>query len=248
MPRLKPPFPAIAGLYAKPTVVNNVETLSTVPHIIAMGGAEYAKIGVNKSTGTRIVAISGHVKKPGNYEVEFGMHVPRHDLRPRGRHPRRTRAQVLPARRRVVPVARRASTSTSTRRYDMDFVQQNLGTTLGSGAVMVFDETDRSGARRVAAREVLRARVVRQVHAVPRGHGLDREGALPHVARTGPARRPRPAHRRRRGHLAERRERAVHADDDLPARPERGLADREPRQVLPRRDRGPPRRRRRSAA
>ena len=51
MPRLKPPFPAIAGLYAKPTVVNNVETLSTVPHIVQMGGAAYAEIGVNKSTG-----------------------------------------------------------------------------------------------------------------------------------------------------------------------------------------------------
>ena len=72
MPRLKPPFPAIAGLYAKPTVVNNVETLSTVPHIVTMGGAAYAEIGVNKSTGTRVVAISGHVKKPGNYEIEFG--------------------------------------------------------------------------------------------------------------------------------------------------------------------------------
>ena len=72
MPRLKPPFPAIAGLYAKPTVVNNVETLSTIPHIVKMGGAAYAEIGVNKSTGTRIVAISGHVKKPGNYEIEFG--------------------------------------------------------------------------------------------------------------------------------------------------------------------------------
>src|SRR6185295_7650388 len=71
MPRLKPPFPAIAGLYAKPTVVNNVETLSTVPHIVAMGGAAYAELGVNKSTGTRIVAISGHVKKPGSYEIEF---------------------------------------------------------------------------------------------------------------------------------------------------------------------------------
>jgi NADH-quinone oxidoreductase subunit F len=67
MPRLRPPFPAIAGLYAKPTVVNNVETISTVPHIIDMGGEEYAKLGVNKSTGTRIFSVSGHVNKPGNY-------------------------------------------------------------------------------------------------------------------------------------------------------------------------------------
>jgi NADH-quinone oxidoreductase subunit F len=72
MPRLKPPFPAIEGLYAKPTVVNNVETLSTVPHIVKMGGEVYAEKGVGRSTGTRIAAISGHVKKPGNYEVAFG--------------------------------------------------------------------------------------------------------------------------------------------------------------------------------
>src|SRR6185295_7658311 len=73
MPRIKPPFPAVQGLYAKPTVVNNVETLSTVPHILAMGGAEYAKLGVGRSTGTRLFSVSGHVKKPGNYEVELGM-------------------------------------------------------------------------------------------------------------------------------------------------------------------------------
>jgi NADH-quinone oxidoreductase subunit F len=54
MPRIRPPFPAIEGLYAKPTVVNNVETLSTLPHIILMGGDEYAKLGVGRSTGTRI--------------------------------------------------------------------------------------------------------------------------------------------------------------------------------------------------
>ena len=73
MPRIRPPFPAIAGLYAKPTVVNNVETLSAVPHIVTIGGAEYAKIGVNRSTGTRIFSVSGHVNRPGNYEVELGV-------------------------------------------------------------------------------------------------------------------------------------------------------------------------------
>jgi NADH-quinone oxidoreductase subunit F len=71
-PRTKPPFPAIAGLYASPTVVNNVETLATVPPIIEMGGAEYAKLGVPDSRGTRVVSISGHVERPGNYEIENG--------------------------------------------------------------------------------------------------------------------------------------------------------------------------------
>ena len=74
-PRTKPPFPAIAGLYASPTVVNNVETIATVPRIIELGGAEYAKLGVPDSRGTRVVSISGHVAKPGNYEVVNGISV-----------------------------------------------------------------------------------------------------------------------------------------------------------------------------
>ena len=72
-PRTKPPFPAVQGLYASPTVVNNVETLATLPPIIEMGGAEYAKLGVPDSRGTRVVSISGHVERPGNYEIENGM-------------------------------------------------------------------------------------------------------------------------------------------------------------------------------
>ncbi|TGM54649.1 NADH oxidoreductase (quinone) subunit F [Leptospira biflexa] len=71
-PRLKPPFPAVSGLYACPTVVNNVETFCNVPHIIRMTGEEYKKIGTEKSPGTRLFAVSGHVKKPGIYEVEMG--------------------------------------------------------------------------------------------------------------------------------------------------------------------------------
>ena len=74
-PRTKPPFPAIEGLYASPTVVNNVETLATIPPIIEMGGVEYAKLGVPDSRGTRVVSISGHVERPGNYEIENGTNV-----------------------------------------------------------------------------------------------------------------------------------------------------------------------------
>jgi NADH-quinone oxidoreductase subunit F len=72
-PRIKPPyFPAVLGLYLCPTIVNNVETLCAVKHIVAMGGAEYAKLGTPNNTGTRIVSLSGHVQKPGYYEVEVG--------------------------------------------------------------------------------------------------------------------------------------------------------------------------------
>ena len=68
-PRSKPPFPAVAGLYAAPTLVNNVETLASVPYILAMGGEEYAKIGTERSKGTRVFSLSGNVKRPGNYEL-----------------------------------------------------------------------------------------------------------------------------------------------------------------------------------
>ncbi|MDW8307794.1 MAG: NADH-quinone oxidoreductase subunit NuoF [Verrucomicrobiales bacterium] len=72
-PRIKPPyFPAVLGLYMCPTIVNNVETLAAVKHVIAMGGAEYAKLGTPNNTGTRIVCLSGHVRRPGYYEIEVG--------------------------------------------------------------------------------------------------------------------------------------------------------------------------------
>lgn len=71
-PWSKPPFPAIEGLYRKPTVVNNTETLANVPSIIVNGSDWYAAIGTPQSTGVKIVCLSGHVNKPGNYEVELG--------------------------------------------------------------------------------------------------------------------------------------------------------------------------------
>jgi NADH-quinone oxidoreductase subunit F len=71
-PRLKPPFPAIKGLYQQPTVVNNVETIANVPHIVRNGAAWYRSIGTEKSPGTKVCSISGPVKRPGNYEVEMG--------------------------------------------------------------------------------------------------------------------------------------------------------------------------------
>ncbi len=72
-PRIKPPyFPAILGLYMCPTIVNNVETLAAVKHILQMGAPEYAKLGTPNNTGTRIVSVSGHVKTPGYFEVEVG--------------------------------------------------------------------------------------------------------------------------------------------------------------------------------
>jgi NADH-quinone oxidoreductase subunit F len=74
-PRIKPPFPAVSGLYGCPTVVNNVETIAAVVPIIEMGGEGYAEIGIGKSTGTKLISASGHINKPGVYEIELGVPV-----------------------------------------------------------------------------------------------------------------------------------------------------------------------------
>ena len=136
-PRLKPPFPANQGLYQGPTLINNVETLATVPAIIAMGGAEYAKLGVETSTGTKLVSVSGHVRRPGNYEVELG--IPSRELiydlaggPPEGRKvkcwfPGGSSSPVLTADDLDVP-------------YDFNSMAQ-AGSMLGSGAVIVVDDS-----------------------------------------------------------------------------------------------------------
>ncbi len=138
MPRIKPPFPAVQGVYAAPTIVNNVETMSTVPHIINQGGEWYAGMGVNRSTGTRIFSVSGNVERPGNYEIELGMTFREliYDLAggiKGGKElgffiPGGASSPWLIAEHLDAPL-------------DMDSVQSELKTMLGSGAVMVFDET-----------------------------------------------------------------------------------------------------------
>ncbi|MGP0101566.1 MAG: NADH-quinone oxidoreductase subunit NuoF [Solirubrobacteraceae bacterium] len=136
-PRLKPPFPAIQGLYQGPTLINNVETLSTVPAIVAMGGEEYAKLGVETSTGTKLVSVSGHVKRPGNYEIELG--IPSREIiyglaggPPDGREvkcwfPGGSSSPVLKAEDLDVP-------------YDFNSLAA-AGTMLGSGAIIVVDDS-----------------------------------------------------------------------------------------------------------
>ncbi len=135
-PRLKPPFPANQGLYQGPTLINNVETLSTVPAIMQMGGEQYAKLGVQTSTGTKLVSVSGHVQRPGNYEVELG--IPSREIiyglaggPPPGSEikcwfPGGSSSPVLTADDLDVP-------------YDFDSMAK-AGSMLGSGAIIVVDD------------------------------------------------------------------------------------------------------------
>jgi NADH-quinone oxidoreductase subunit F len=74
-PRIKPPFPAVAGLYSCPTVVNNVESIAAVVPIVNQGGAAYAALGIGNSKGTKLISASGHINKPGVYEIELGLQV-----------------------------------------------------------------------------------------------------------------------------------------------------------------------------
>ncbi|HXW59298.1 MAG TPA: NADH-quinone oxidoreductase subunit NuoF [Solirubrobacteraceae bacterium] len=136
-PRLKPPFPANQGLYQGPTLINNVETLATVPAIMAMGGEQYAKLGVETSTGTKLVSVSGHVQRPGNYEIELG--IPSREIiyelaggPPPGHavkcwFPGGSSAPVLTAADLDVP-------------YDFESMAK-AGSMLGSGAIIVVDDS-----------------------------------------------------------------------------------------------------------
>ena len=137
VPRIKPPFPAVVGLYGGPTVINNAETIASVPHIMLMGGEAYAKVGTERNGGTRLFGISGHVEKPGVYELPMGYNLKKAIYEVAGgiRGGKKLKA--------VVP----GGSSTPVLRADeidigMDFDQMGkAGTMLGSAGVVVLDET-----------------------------------------------------------------------------------------------------------
>jgi NADH-quinone oxidoreductase subunit F len=136
-PRLRPPFPANQGLYQGPTLINNVETLSNVPHNIENGAALFRSFGTEKSPGTNIVSVSGNVQRPGNYEVELG--VPARQIifdlaggPPPGRRvkfwfPGGSSAPILTEEHLDLP-------------YDFEHMQE-AGSMLGSGSIIVVDDS-----------------------------------------------------------------------------------------------------------
>jgi NADH-quinone oxidoreductase subunit F len=137
VPRIRPPFPAVVGLYGGPTVINNVETIASVPHIFRIGAAEYAKIGTERNGGTRLFGISGHVERPGVYELPMGYPMRKAIYEVAG--------GILGGKKlkAVVP----GGSSTPILRADeidvgMDFDQlAKAGTMLGSAGLVVLDET-----------------------------------------------------------------------------------------------------------
>lgn len=135
-PRLKPPFPAIEGLYSKPTIVNNVETLCNVVHIINRGVEWYQKIGVPKNTGTKIFQVSGQVQRPGCYEFPLGVSL---------REVLETAGGMLPGRQFKACYPGGSSCSLLTAKHldiSMDFESlEKAGSALGTASIIVMDET-----------------------------------------------------------------------------------------------------------
>jgi NADH-quinone oxidoreductase subunit F len=135
-PRTKPPFPAVSGLYASPTLINNVETIATVPAIVERGGEWYASLGVENSAGTRVFSLSGNVVNGGNYELELGASL--YDLiyRLGGGIPGGLSLKAVIPGGSSVPVLTAGEIQ-----YPLDFDSMAAaGTMLGSGAVIVIDE------------------------------------------------------------------------------------------------------------
>ncbi len=135
-PRSKPPFPAVQGLYASPTLINNVETIATVPAILENGGAWYASLGVENSAGTRVFSLSGNVVNGGNYELELGTSLYELIYRIGGGIPDGRKLKAVIPGGSSVPVLTAGEIQ-----YPLDFDSMaEAGTMLGSGAVIVIDD------------------------------------------------------------------------------------------------------------
>src|SRR5487761_580420 len=137
IPRIRPPFPAVVGLYGGPTVINNAETIASVPHILLMGGEAYAKVGTERNGGTRLFGISGHVERPGVYELPMGYNLKKaiYDVAGGIRGGKKLKA--------VVPGGSSCPVLTADEiDVGLDFDQMGkAGTMLGSGGIVVLDET-----------------------------------------------------------------------------------------------------------
>jgi len=137
-PKVKPPFPATHGLFGCPTVVNNVETLAALPWIIERGAAQYAALGTEKSKGTKLFSVSGHIQRPGVYELEMGYPLKSFLEEDCGGIPNGKKLKGVIPGGASMPVLR--ADEIEPVRLDYESVQQ-AGSLLGSGGVIVMDET-----------------------------------------------------------------------------------------------------------
>ncbi|MFV1859388.1 MAG: NADH-quinone oxidoreductase subunit NuoF [Anaerolineales bacterium] len=138
-PRLRPPFPAAEGLYGKPTVVNNVETLTNLPPIIDRGADWYSSIGTEKSTGTKVFSVSGNIERPGNYELPFGTTFRELIFKHAGGIPNGSAIKAILPAGASAPILPATEEVLDTR-MDYESVKE-VGSSLGSASVIVIDET-----------------------------------------------------------------------------------------------------------
>src|SRR5215813_7632560 len=135
-PRIKPPFPAVVGLYGCPTIINNVETLSSVPSIIREGGEAYANRGTPRNGGTRMLCVAGHVRKPGIYEIPLGMNMKKFIYEVAGGIPEGRKLKAVIPGGSSCPLL-----SADEIDIPMDFDSlAKAGSMLGSGGLLVIDE------------------------------------------------------------------------------------------------------------
>jgi NADH-quinone oxidoreductase subunit F len=137
-PRIKPPFPAIKGLFNCPTVVNNVETICSLPYIIENGAESYKKVGTEKSPGSKLFCVSGHVKKPGNYERPLGYSLKKLIFEDCGGIIGDKKLKAVIPGGSSMPVLSAKDVETVTLDYESMVAH---GSMLGSGGVIVMDET-----------------------------------------------------------------------------------------------------------
>ena len=137
-PKIKPPFPAVKGAFGCPTVVNNVETLASVPWIMTNGGPAYAKIGTAKSPGTKVISVSGRVKRPGNYEIDLGYPLQKLLMEDCGGMQDGYRLKAVIPGGSSVPIVR----AENVEKVNLDYEScQANGTLLGSAGCIVVDHT-----------------------------------------------------------------------------------------------------------
>ncbi len=188
-PRLKPPFPAVQGLYGGPTLINNVETLSNVPRIVANGAEWFKGFGTEQSPGTKVVSVSGCVQRPGNYEVELGVSTreliydlaggPEEGHEVKAFYPGGSSSPALTAENSTCPTLRGDGGGRLDARLGLDHRRRRPRLDPAHGA---------------AHGALLPPRVLRQVHSLPRGDQLDGEDAG--AGRTGRGDADGPRHRR----------------------------------------------------
>ena len=188
-PRPRPPYPAVSGLFGKPTLINNVETFANIAPIVRNGGKWFANMGSERSKGTKVFALTGKIANTGLVEVPMGIKL-------------REIIEVIGGgvpgghKFKAVQTGGPSGGCIPAEMLDLGVSYDALmavGSIMGSGGMIVMDDTSCMVNVAALLRRVLHDRILRQVHSLPRGHGADVHAADPHLLRHGNHGRSGPA-------------------------------------------------------